>query len=965
MRARNGKVAGINRRDLMRSSNAVLTFGIWLALAAVWATVRGEDQTARPIDYLRDVKPLLRAKCFACHGALKQESGLRLDTADLAKKGGDSGPAIEPGNAAASLLIERVCESDESLRMPAEAPPLSPMQIAILQSWIDQGAAAPEDEQPERDPRDHWAFRPPVRPAVPSFRNPAIRNPIDAFLAAEHQRQGITPSAEATKSALLRRVYLDLIGLPPAPEELAAFLADESPEAYERVVDRLLDSPQYGERWGRHWMDVWRYADWYGRRKVPDVWNSAPQIWRWRDWIVRSLNEDKGYDRMLAEMLAGDEIAPDDPQASLATGYLIRNWYALNPNDWMRSTVEHTGKAFLGLTFNCAHCHDHKYDPIAQDDYFRLRAFFEPIGIRQDRAPGEADPGPFQEYDYSVLRKIQRLGAVRIFDKNPEAPTWFYTGGDERNRAAERGSISPGVPAVLGGEVRIEPVKLPPRAWYPGLQPEIQETIRAERIAALSQSEADLLAARSAAEEVLPPLRERLAQADAEFAAAKAAAAQSGRPGALAGQQSLVLDATSGRRVLQNSVTGLNSLDDGTVVSFQLLIVKDAHFNFQLAKDVNQGHTAAYVGFDKGRILSYQPGTVSEFEVARYDLAAGQDWFSVTLVLETAADRGRLTIKNARSGEALVAEAPVAINGWSPIGDPTKGITFDARTGSVAVVDEVALSRPGSDPNASEARLLSFDFESPTYAEGRDVVGIEGWAVSPFGAAPATSIVSATALSAELADVAQMMRTARRAVESHELKVKAAEASRLARQAELDSVEARIAADRVTHGEAAGDVEQLTRAASAAEREATIRSAQAAVLVHEQSLAAAESKPADDANRSKAIDDRDPRAWRRPAGLAAAAQLALADDRSWRTTTRPCRKFPRESTGRRRALARMDHQPRESADGPGGGQSHLDAALSRAAGLQHVRLRPATGRGPRIPSCSTGWRSSSWSRGGT
>jgi hypothetical protein len=244
-------------------------------------------------------------------------------------------------------------------------------------------------------------------------------------------------------------------------------------------------------------MDVWRYSDWYGRRYVPDVWNSAPQVWRWRDWIVRSLNDNHGYDRMLQEMLAADEIAPEDDEAGYATGYLIRNWYALNPNDWMRSTVEHTGKAFLGLTFNCAHCHDHKYDPIAHDDYFRLRAFFEPIYIRQDRVPGEADPGPFQDYDYGQLRKIQQLGAVRAFDKTPDAITWFYTGGDERNRVTDRGSIPPGVPEFLSASLpKIEPVELPPRAWYPGLRPAIQQTVIDAAMDAIAEAERAVLAAK-------------------------------------------------------------------------------------------------------------------------------------------------------------------------------------------------------------------------------------------------------------------------------------------------------------------------------------------------------------------------------------------------------------------------------------------------------------------------------------
>ncbi|MBW3541506.1 MAG: DUF1549 and DUF1553 domain-containing protein, partial [Planctomycetes bacterium] len=390
------------------------------------------------------------------------------------------------------------------------------------------------DEQPEQDPRGHWAFRPPVRPPPPEGTQMAApRHPIDAFVEARLQAEGLTPRPPAEKHVLLRRVYLDLIGLPPTRSQLHAFLADDSPDAYEAVVDRLLCDPRHGERWGRHWMDVWRYSDWYGRRAANDVRNSASQIWRWRDWIVQSLNEDKGYGRMVAEMLAGDEIAPLDVQAGYATGFLIRNYYSLNPNEWMRSNVEHTGKAFLGLTFNCAHCHDHKYDPIAQEDYFRLRAFFEPMYIRQDRVPGEADPGPFQDYQYSVLRKIQRLGAVRVFDKTPDAPTWFYTGGDERNRVEERGSIAPGVPEFLAGWLpKIEPVELPPRAWYPGLNPAIQETVLADARRAVNppsdppltkggkEGSAELAAVDATAVEVPQAVRDALATARAANVAA-------------------------------------------------------------------------------------------------------------------------------------------------------------------------------------------------------------------------------------------------------------------------------------------------------------------------------------------------------------------------------------------------------------------------------------------------------------
>jgi mono/diheme cytochrome c family protein len=476
---------------------------------------------AEPVDYLRDIKPILKERCFACHGALKQQSGLRLDTGASIRHGGDSGPAVVAGQVGSSPLFARISAVDPAMRMPSEGKPLTAEQIALIKSWIEQGASSPENEPPEPDPREHWAFKKPTRPAVPEARNSKseIRNAVDAFVAEKLAAAGLEPRPEAEKHVLLRRVTLDLIGLPPTREELQAFLADDSPSAYETVVDRLLRDPRHGERWARHWMDIWRYSDWYGRRHVPDVWNSAPQIWRWRDWIVRSLNADHGYDRLLREMLAADEICPDDDDATVATGYLIRNWYALNPNDWMRSTVEHTGKAFLGLTFNCAHCHDHKYDPISQDDYFRLRAFFEPISIRQDRVPGEADPGPFQEYDYGKLRKIQRLGAVRIFDKTPDAPTWFYTGGDERNRVRDRGSLPPGVPAFLSETTpQIAPVPLPTRAWSPALRPTIIETTRSDSRAAIAAAEADLVAAAKLTE----PRSTHLAAAAAKLLATRA-----------------------------------------------------------------------------------------------------------------------------------------------------------------------------------------------------------------------------------------------------------------------------------------------------------------------------------------------------------------------------------------------------------------------------------------------------------
>ena len=445
----------------------------------------GSTAAAEPVDYLRQVKPILKQRCYACHGAMKQKAGLRLDTGAAIRRGGDSGPAVEPGHVEESLLLERVTESDSALRMPPEGAPLTSEQIALLRAWVAQGAPAPAGERPEPDPRRHWAFQQPVRPAVPVLpprQAGWARNPIDAFLAREHLKRGLTPAPPAEPDVLLRRVYLDLIGLPPTRAELHEFRADPSEAAYHRVVDRLLASPQYGERWARHWMDVWRYSDWYGRRAVPDVLNSYARIWRWRDWIVRSLNEDKPYDRMVAEMLAADELAPADDANLVATGFLVRNWFRWNYNSWMKDNVEHVGKAFLGLTINCAHCHDHKYDPITQEDYFAFRACFEPMELRHDRVPGEPDPGPYPKYEYGKAYPPITSGMVRVFDEKLDAKTFLYTRGESRNVVPGRPPIAPSAPAFLKGRAfRVEPIDLPAEAYYPGLKAFVRQEELAHR----------------------------------------------------------------------------------------------------------------------------------------------------------------------------------------------------------------------------------------------------------------------------------------------------------------------------------------------------------------------------------------------------------------------------------------------------------------------------------------------------
>lgn len=405
------------------------------------------------VDYQTQVRHVFQERCFACHGALKQESGLRIDTAAAAISGGDSGAAIIPGDAAASLLLKRISSSDLTDRMPPEGESLKAAEIDAIRRWIDEGAKAPADETPESDPRDHWAFRPPVRPAIPQSSDPVWNtNPIDSFIASAREQRGLIPQPAADKRVWLRRVSLDLVGLPPTLEEQSAFLNDSSPTAYSDVVKRLLDSPQYGERWGRHWMDIWRYSDWWGLGA--EVRNSQKHIWHWRDWIVESLNSNKGYDQMLLEMLAADELYPDDPDRLRASGFLARQYFKFNRTSWIDETIQHTSKAMLGLTFNCAKCHDHKYDPVSQVNYYQLRAIFEPYQVRMDMIGNELD--------------FEKDGIPRAFDCNLDAQTYVHVRGDDRNPDTTQ-VMQPTIPDFLSfGEFAIEPVKLPVDAWNPG-----------------------------------------------------------------------------------------------------------------------------------------------------------------------------------------------------------------------------------------------------------------------------------------------------------------------------------------------------------------------------------------------------------------------------------------------------------------------------------------------------------------
>jgi hypothetical protein len=341
---------------------------------------------------------LLQARCQHCHGEDKL-SKLDLRTREASLKGGSRGRALVAGKAEQSLLYQFITGKQQP-RMPL-GDELSRAEIDLLKQWIDAGAEWAEVRARERDSeravkrldlykgrpitdeeRNYWAFRKPVRSVVPTVKNAAwVKNPIDTFVLAKLEAKGLQPSAAADKRTLLRRVTFDLTGLPPTPEELKAFLADNSPEAYEKVVKRLLSSPRYGERWAQHWLDVVRFGETNGYELDAD----REQAWRYRDYVIRSLNEDKPYDRFLLEQIAGDELEPQNFEMRVATGFLRAGPQhvvggnqdeAVNRQEWLTEAMLGIGNGVLGLTVGCARCHDHKFDPIPQADYYRLQSFF-------------------------------------------------------------------------------------------------------------------------------------------------------------------------------------------------------------------------------------------------------------------------------------------------------------------------------------------------------------------------------------------------------------------------------------------------------------------------------------------------------------------------------------------------------------------------------------------------------------
>ncbi len=353
----------------------MMKLALSLAVAVLPAFCAARAATA---DYLRDVKPLLAEQCYKCHGAAQQKSGLRLDTTAFALKGGNNGPAFTPGDSKSSLLVQAVEGAHKEIpRMPYKKPALSPSKIALLKSWIDAGAPAPKDEQPEKS--KHWAFSKPKRSPLPKVKQAAwVQNPIDAFILARLEKEKVAPSPEADRVTLIRRLSLDLLGLPPTPAEVDAFVNDTSSDAYKKLVERLLASPHYGERWGRWWLDAARYADSNGYSI-----DAPRQIWRYRDWVIDVMNRDMPFDQFTIEQLAGDMLPNATMGQKIATGFhrntQINQEGGIDKEQFRIESiidrVNTTASAWLGLTFGCAQCHDHKFDPFSQREYYEFFAF--------------------------------------------------------------------------------------------------------------------------------------------------------------------------------------------------------------------------------------------------------------------------------------------------------------------------------------------------------------------------------------------------------------------------------------------------------------------------------------------------------------------------------------------------------------------------------------------------------------
>lgn len=392
----------------LRQCSLLKTAFIAIALLAARWTAAGQAPNAsqsQAVSYYDRIKPIFSVHCYKCHSSESAKSGFRLDIFQRALAGGESGePAIVPGQHERSALYQRITSSDADEQMPPKGARLSVSEIQIIGRWIDQGA-----KWPARD--DYWAFSPPHMPALPAAsQRQQGGNPIDRFIDSRLKAEGIFGAPQADARTLLRRAYADLLGVPPSPEEAQEFLRDPSPHAYEALIDRLLADPRYGQRWARHWLDLARYgeSDGYEDDKI------RPHAWRYRDYVIRAFNEDKPYNRFVAEQIAGDELWPADNDAQVATGFVrLGAWDAMSKQparqrqDFLNDATDAVGAVFLGMTVGCARCHDHKYDRITQQDYYSLQAFFAGVKRETRELKGE-------RHDPLIVQKAWQEAATEL-----------------------------------------------------------------------------------------------------------------------------------------------------------------------------------------------------------------------------------------------------------------------------------------------------------------------------------------------------------------------------------------------------------------------------------------------------------------------------------------------------------------------------------------------------------------------
>jgi hypothetical protein len=428
-----------------------------LSVLAGYSSRAAEQEDERRL--ARQAVAILQARCVVCHGEEKK-SGLDLRTREGLLKGGSRGPAIKPGDADESLLY-RLVAGEENPRMPL-GEELSEYQIGMLKQWIDKGAiwednksGGPGDKEKvyssskpvTAEQQNYWAFRKPSRPQIPKVNNRSwVRTPIDAFILAKLEEKGLQPSPRADKRTLIRRVTFDLTGLPPTPEEINAFVSDKSPDAYRKVVRRLLASPRYGERWAQHWLDVVRFGETNGFELDAE----REQAWRYRDYVVKSLNDDKPYDRFITEQIAGDELDPNSFEMRVATGFLRagpqhvvagNQDLAVNRQEWLTEVMFGVGNGIMGLTVGCARCHDHKFDPIPQADFYRLQSFFAASDNYDFKRPTKE-----QEQTYGAALKAHNERLKPILDQIAAIEKPYR----EKLTAAKRAKLEPQFANALG-----------------------------------------------------------------------------------------------------------------------------------------------------------------------------------------------------------------------------------------------------------------------------------------------------------------------------------------------------------------------------------------------------------------------------------------------------------------------------------------------------------------------------------